>query len=69
MNIKILQDANMVAGIAQKIYKIIGKPLMYGYNSPSEEEQKLVDSHWQEISRIAAENAAKPEIEGVSLHE
>jgi hypothetical protein len=24
---------------------------------------------WQEISRIAAEQAAKPEIEGVSLHE
>lgn len=31
--------------------------------------KEMVDSHWQEISRIAAEQAAKPSIDGVSLHE
>lgn len=31
--------------------------------------KEQVDLHWQEISRIAAEQAAKPEIQGNAGHE
>lgn len=67
--IEILETVSTVIDIAQKIYKIIGKPFMDAYNPPSVEEQNLIDAHWQEISRIAAENAAKPEIQGNAEHD
>lgn len=32
-------------------------------------DPEIAKAHFQTISRIAAENAAKPSIDGVSLHE
>ena len=46
--------------------------LCIGGGDPEDLHESAVESYqqqWQEISRIAAENAAKPSIDGVSLHE
>jgi hypothetical protein len=66
--IEILENAIKIIDISQKITKILAKPWMDAYNPPDEEEQSIVNAHWQEISRIAAEQAAKPEIQGYSEH-
>lgn len=58
MNITAINVAVQIAELAAK--------LIQHCTSISDDE---ANECWQEISRIAAENAAKPEIDGVSLHE
>lgn len=65
--IEIFEAANMIVDIAQRICRIASTP-WNSYELLPKEDQDRVDSHWQEISRISAEQAAKPEIQGVSLH-
>lgn len=66
--IEIFEAARLVIDIANKVLMITSRPFN-SYDPLPEEDQKIIDEHWQEISRISAEQAAKPEIQGYSEHE
>ena len=62
----LLEEALKVASVANRLMWIAktGKDMML-YGSSKLESTAA----WEEISRIAAENAAKPEIQGNAEHE
>ncbi len=61
--------AVVVSHLLGRLSKIIGNPLFGDIIPFTREEEVSVKKHFQEISRIAAEQAAKPGVDGVSLHE
>ena len=63
---KAIKDLDKIVEISNLIYSVINH---YRDKGVAEDDIPAQYKSWEVISRIAAENAAKPEIQGVSLHE